>query len=194
MRQRAQRLLANAPRRDVDDAHQAHTVIGIVKDAQIGHHILDLPALVEPGRPHQLVGHSSPHKSILYRARLGIGAIHHRAVPQLHVSLRHQAPDLAHHHVAFFLLVVGFQDNSLEAAVPLGEEALGMAMHVARDHGVGDIEDGLGRAVIPLQHDDAGMGIILAKAGHVPVIGSAEAIDRLVLVTHHKEICPVACQ
>ncbi len=115
-----------------------------MQDAQVGQHVLDLPALVEPRRPHQLVGHPSPHESILYRARLSIGTIHHRAVPELHLSLRHQAPDLAHHHVALFLLVVGFQDDRLRAAIPFREEALGVAMHVARDNGVRNIEDGLG--------------------------------------------------
>ncbi len=38
------------------------------------------------------------------------------------------------------------------------------------------------------------MRIVLAKAGHVSIIRPAETIDRLVLVTHHKEISPVARQ
>jgi hypothetical protein len=69
-----------------------------------------------------------------------------------------------------------------------------MAVHVAGNHGVGHIQDGLGGAVVPLQQDDAGLRIVLAKAGHVAIVGAAKAIDRLVLVAHDKEVGPAAGQ
>ena len=192
--QRAHGLLANGPRRHVDDARQAHAIVGIVNQAQVGHHVLDLLALVEARRAHQLVGHAPPHKGILDRTRLGIGAVHDGTVPQSCLAPPSQALDLADHHVTLFLLVVGLHDHDLRATVLVGVESLWVALKVPGDDGIRHVEDRLRGAVVTLQQDDAGLWIVLAETGYVAVVGSPEAVDRLVFIAHHKEVGPLASQ
>ena len=65
---------------------------------------------------------------------------------------------------------------------------------VVADHGVGGVQDILGRPVVLLQADHHGIRIYFFKIEDVPDIGTAELVDRLVVVTHDAEVFMGACQ
>ena len=56
------------------------------------------------------------------------------------------------------------------------------------NHRVGGVQDGLGGAVVLLQPDDPGAPVLLLKAEDVFNGGAPEAVDALVVVTHHADI------
>ena len=58
------------------------------------------------------------------------------------------------------------------------------------DHGVGGVQDVLGRAVVLLQTDGPGPGVLLFKAEDVLDVGPPEAIDTLVVVAYHADVLP----
>ena len=61
---------------------------------------------------------------------------------------------------------------------------------VVSDDGVGRVQDGLGRAVILLQADEAGIGELLLKIQDIFDRRAAEAVNALVIVADHANILP----
>ena len=59
---------------------------------------------------------------------------------------------------------------------------------VAGDDGVGGAQDRLGRAVVLLEQDRAGVGVVLLELLDVADRGAAEGVDRLVGVTDDDEL------
>ena len=70
-------------------------------------------------------------------------------------------------------------------------QPLGGAVAVLADQRVGDIEDRLRAAVILFKQNLDVVGIILAEKLDVAIVGAAEAVDRLILVAHDKEVAVV---
>ena len=62
------------------------------------------------------------------------------------------------------------------------------------DHGVGGIQNVLCGAVILLQTDGPGPGVLLFKAEDVLDIGAPETVNALVVVTHHADVLPSSGQ
>ena len=56
------------------------------------------------------------------------------------------------------------------------------------DHGVGRIQNVLGRTVILLQPDHSRTLILLFEAEDILNIGAAKAVDTLVVIAHHADI------
>src|SRR5699024_8073170 len=67
-------------------------------------------------------------------------------------------------------------------------EGLVLSAYIVLDHFIGSIQDILGGTIILLQTDDHSIWKNLFKAENISDIGSAEFIDRLVIVSHHAEI------
>ena len=65
---------------------------------------------------------------------------------------------------------------------------LGLAVRVAVDDRHGGIQDGLGGAVVLLQQDHLGIGVIFLEAQQVAVIGAAPGVDGLVGVADHEDV------
>src|ERR1035438_3800660 len=58
----------------------------------------------------------------------------------------------------------------------------------SRLDGAGRRENVLGGAVVLLQADGFGLGVVAFEVQNVPDVGAAPAIDRLVFVAHHADI------
>ena len=70
--------LPNASRRNVDDPSEAHIVVRIQNQLQIGEGVFDFFSLVETHAADDLVWRASPAECILERARLRVSAIQDR--------------------------------------------------------------------------------------------------------------------
>ena len=208
LRQRAQRLeraLPDAARRHVDDALEGGHVVVVAQDAQVGQRVLDLAALVEARATDQLVAQAVAQEGLLDGAALGVGAVHDGHVLEavlLVVAVvgparedragtappGHEGLDLAGHPLGLLVLAVGLEALDELAARVLGPELLVLAVLVARDHGVGRVEDELGGAVVLLELDHGGVGIVGLEVEDVAQVRAAPAVDRLVVVTHDGEV------
>ena len=71
---------------------------------------------------------------------------------------------------------------------PAGEQALGVFVPGPGDDGVGQVQDGLGAAVILLQLDDPGAGEQVGKIHDVPEVGPPKGIDGLGVVPHGHDV------
>ena len=81
------------------------------------------------------------------------------------------------------------------ARLALAPQRLGVALGSPGDHAVGGGEDGLGRAVVALQRDDArGRRELLGEVEDVPDRRAAEGVDRLRVVADHGHAGAVGLQ
>ena len=76
----------------------------------------------------------------------------------------------------------------LLALPELAPKPLGDAATVVRDHAVGRAQDRLGRAVVLLELDDAGVREVVGEVEDVSNLGPAEAVDRLRVISHHGQV------
>ncbi|GAB3863819.1 hypothetical protein GCM10027610_111160 [Dactylosporangium cerinum] len=90
------------------------------------------------------------------------------------------------------MLGVGDIADDLLAGALVAPQALGLALGVAADDGVGGGQDRLGGAVVLLQQDGAGVGIVALELEDVADRGAAERIDRLVGVTDDAQLAGAA--
>src|SRR6185369_10694770 len=119
---------ADAARRHVDHAPQAHIVVGIDDQLQVGERVLDLLALVEADAADDLVRDVFPHQLIFYRARLGVGPVEDRHYRVDVVGAK--ALDRLGDEVRLLELVAAAVVDDLLAALAIGPEALILAIAI----------------------------------------------------------------
>ncbi len=172
---------------------------------QVGQRVLDLAPLVEAGAAHELVAQPVAQERLLDGSALGVGAVHDRDVLQpvlLVVAVvgtpRQDRPgaaspgreglDLACHPLRLLVLAVSLEALDELAAGIVGPELLVLAVLVALDHRVGGIEDELGGAVVLLELDHRGIGVVGLEVEDVAQVRAAPAVDGLIVVAHHREV------
>ena len=72
------------------------------------------------------------------------------------------------------------------------QSCFGLRPWLLRDDGVGGRQDRLRRAVVLLQLDDRGAGEVLLEVEDVVDVGSAKAVDRLVVVADDADVAALA--
>ncbi len=182
------RLGADAAWRLVDNAVHRHRIAGVMHQLEEGEGVLHFLALIEARRPHQLVLHLAQNHRLFQRAALRVGAIHHREVAVAEGPCCHQPLDFVADVARLLVLVVGLIERDVQALAVFRVQALGRAVLVIGDQRVGRVEDRLRAAVVLLQQHDSGFRVVLPKTRHVAIVGSAEAVDRLVLIAHHEQV------
>ena len=85
----------------------AHLIAGVGDRLEVGHGVAHLPAVVEAGATHQLVGDLGFDQLLLHRPGLGVGAVEDGHLGQAHLLLIATPDDLADHVAGLVLLVVG---------------------------------------------------------------------------------------
>ena len=177
----------------VDDAPQPQIIGGVVDDAQIGQHILDLGPVEELHAADDLIGYAVALKGILHGVGLGVGSVEHG------VFLPVDAPTVVHHNLPHYIVgLVGLIEAGLDGDdfpfSVLRPQSLALAAGVVADDGVGPVQNVLCRAVILLQTDGTGAGILLFKIQDVLDVGPPEAVDALIVVAYHADVAVSPCQ
>ena len=160
------RLVADRPRRHVDDPLEADRVGVGSQDAQVREGVLDLAPRVEPRPADDLVADAVAEARLLDRPRLGVRPVEHRDVAQRgrvgavvgpprqrRAARARQLLDPPGDPLGLLLLVVRLEPLDQPAAVVLRPELLVRPCHVLRHDRVGGVEDQLGRAVVLLELD-----------------------------------------
>ena len=180
--------VADLARRHRDDAREAQRVPRVEAEAHVGDQVLDLAPLPESNAADQPVGNATSGQHVFEGARLCVGAVEHREVGVTPVLRLAQALDLIGDELGLLDLVVSLGRDHLLAPGALGPQALGGALGIAADDAVGGVQDGLAGAVVLLEVHDMGVGVVLAELEDVADVGSAEAIDGLVVVAHDRDV------
>ena len=191
---RAQRLqlgqgaVADAAVRDVDHAHQGHGVERILDQAQVGEQVLHLAALVEARAADEPVGDAAADELLFNGAGLRVRAVHDGDVLVLQALVAHQALQLLGDEGGFVFFVVGLVHDDRRAGAVLCPEVLLLALLVERDDGVRGVEDGLRRAVVLLEDDDARFREVVLEVEDVADVGGAPGVDRLVGIADDADV------
>ena len=80
------------------------------------------------------------------------------------------------------------------AAFLLGPEFLALSIDIIANQTVCCIQNGIGRAIILLQTNGAGIFELLLKFQNVGNGRTAELVNRLVIITYHTDILITACK
>ena len=185
--------LADAARRDVHDASEAHVVVVVGDQAEVGDEVLDLLALVELDAADEVVGNVVSQAHLLERAGLGVDAVHDGDVGPL-VAPAHEALDLADDELRLVVLVVALVDDDGDSPAQLGEEVLLQALAIGCDDSLGGFEYRFRGAVVLFEGDELGVGEVLLEAEDVADVGVAPRVDRLVGVADDAEVAVLARQ
>ncbi len=180
--------VADPPLGGVEDPAQRDLVGRVDQHPQVGDRVAHLAALVEAHPADDLVGLAGPDEHLLEHAGLGVGAVEDRDVGRPHPGLVGERVDLLRHEAGLVVLVVGDVAHDPLAGAGVGPELLGLAALVVADHRVGGVEDRLGRAVVLLEQDRAGVGEVLLEVEDVADVGAPEGVDRLVGVADHHQL------
>ena len=172
----------------IDDPLYRHVILAVVDGLQIGKHVLDLPSGIKVGAADHVIGNAFHDKPFFQKAGLGVGAVEHGALPignQPSLFLSGNVPgDI------FRLLIscVELPETDARPFLLVCPERLVLAPHIVFDHRVGRIQNHLGRAVILLQLDHAGVRVNLLKVQNIADIRPPEFINRLVVIAHHAQV------
>ena len=174
--------------RDVDHPHERLVVRRVRDQPQIGEDVLHLAALVEAHGPHQPVGDPPEPERLLQRAGLRVGAVQDRHAFVGNIRLGGAPCQLRCEPLRLVALVGRRQQRDGLATLRRGEQRLAEPPRIFRDHPVGGVEDHLRGAVVLLELDQGRGREVLLERQHVTHVGSAPAVDRLIVVTHHAEV------
>ena len=182
--------ISDAARRSVQDARQRRGIAQIARQARVRQHVLDFRSGVKAEAADHAVVDAAPPQRLFQHPRLSVGAIQDgdRAV-----WVRTQvARDLARHKPGFLLGGLRLKQADRVPEPAIGPQGLAFAGFVAADEGARGIKDDLRRAVVLLQANDSGAGVILLEPEDVLDCGAPPAINRLVFVPHHTEVLLLA--
>ena len=184
--------IADAASGGVEDASQAHRVVGVGDHPQVGDHVPDLFALIELGAADHLVRDAVADEHLLDRTGAGVGAVEDRDVGVL-VARRPadrvvgQFLDLLGDERRLLTIGVGDVADDEFAVTGVGPQLLLATAGVARDDRVGSRQDGLRRTVVLFEQNGFGVGEVALELFDVADGGAAEGVDRLIGVTDDAE-------
>ena len=93
-----------------------------------------------------------------------------------------------HDKTGLVVFILALVDRDGLAAVVIRPEFLALPALIVPDDGVGRVQNALGRAVVLLQTNHPGAGVVLLKVQNVLNRRAAEAIDALVVVADDAEV------
>ena len=180
-------LVAKAALGGVDDLLEREVVCGRDDEPQIGDRIANLGALVEAEAADDLIGETDRDKALLELAGLELSANEDRN--RVEVPPRASCDSISSADSARLLGPVPYPDDAdLLAVTSVGPQGLPEPAGIASDEFVGGGQDVSSRPVVLLQADDLRAREILLEAEDVGDLGSAPAVDRLIVVADTAEI------
>jgi len=156
--------------------------------AEIREEILHLAPLVEADRADEPIRDATEAESFFQRPGLRVRAVEDRHALIGDIVFRGAAGELGGQPLGLVPLVGGAQQDHRLPALFLREERLAESRRILGDDAVRGIQDDLGGAVVLLEPHELGAGEIVLKREHVPHVGTAPTVDRLIVVAHDAEI------
>ena len=96
--------------------------------------------------------------------------------------------DLVDHVAGLVVLVLGLVAGDGDPASFVRPQVLRGALGVVGDDRVGGVEDGLGGAIVLIEDDHPGVGVVLLEIGDVADVRAPKPVDRLVGVADHTQV------
>ena len=147
--------------------------------------MLDLLALEKSQAAIDFVRDSRPEQRVLQHPRLGVGTVQERHAAQVRTGAV-QRFDFINDEAGFVVVRRGRVNAHRLALACLSPQILAEPLLVLLDHCVGGIENIALRTIILLQLDDIAAGIVSLEIAHVADLGTAEFVDRLIVVAHRE--------
>ena len=179
--------VADAAPRPVRDAQERGGVERVVQHLQVRDEVLDLGALVEARPADDLVGDPLADEHVLQHPRLRVRPVEDRDLLG-RVALLDERGDLGGHEPRLGVLVLHLDRVHRQPLAELRPEVLLLALAVVCDHRVRRVEDRVGRAVVLLERDHAGLGEVALELEDVPDVGASECVDRLIWISDHHQV------
>ncbi len=155
--------ISHAARRHIHDARQVDFISRVGDHAQIRQHILDFLTVVKLHAAGNLIRHVGPAQRVLHHARQGIHSIKNRHGVPGNFLFFMQVAKPPHNQVRLVVLVLGEKGLGLVPFGILGPESLFLPLRVGADQARSDVENFLRGAVILLEPNDSGVGIIFLE-------------------------------
>src|SRR5581483_2054076 len=127
------RRVADSPLGDVDDAFEAHLVVGIGQGPEVGEDVLHLLAVVELHPADDPVGDTAADEDLLQHPALGVGPVEDRQVAVAVGALLDHPVDLPGEVERLVVLVLPQVAADQLAADGVGPQVLGTAAGVVGD-------------------------------------------------------------
>jgi hypothetical protein len=185
--ERLDRAVADAAAGGVDDPPRGDVVVRVDQQPGVGQDVLDLLALVEAHPSDHAVGQADADEDVLEHAGLGVRAVEDGDVVEAR-TLRAQLLGLLGDEGGLVVLVAGAVAHDGLAEAAIGPQFRTARHRSHRDDRVGGIEDRLRRAVVAVQDDDLGVGVVGLEVQDVLDRGAAEAVDALLGVADDHDV------
>ena len=186
--ERGDRRVADAALGRVHHAAERDHVLRVDQQPQVGEHVLDLLALIEPHAAEDPVVRADAHEHVLEHAALRVRPVEDRHVGEPVALGLAQPLDLVDHEERLLVLVVGAEPHDQLARARLGPQRLRLALLVVLDQRVRRFQDVLGRAVVLLHQEDGRVGIVALEVEHVLDRRAPPAVDALVGVADDADV------
>ena len=179
------RTAANATCGHVDNAQQGVVVVGINRQPQISECVFDLLPLIKAQAAIDFIGQAGTEQGLLENARLGIAAVEHGNLRQIH-AVAVQGFDFFYHKLSFFTVGKGGKEADFFTMLGFSAQVLAQAAVVMGNHGIGCSKDIAHRTIVLLQLDRRGYLKFTHEVGHIAHARPSETVDALVVVAYGK--------
>ena len=171
----------------VDDAPQPQIIGGVVDNAQIGQHILDLGPVKELQTTVDLIGDAAALAGVFQRVGLGVHTVQNRMVAVLFASF-HLFQNSIRNIGRLVRFVCCSVPRDLLPCSGIGPEMLGLSAGIVGNHAVGSVQNILGGTIILFQTNHGAVRKFFFESENVFDRRSAEPVDTLVIITHNTKV------
>ena len=186
------RCRTDAARRGVDDAKKGNIILRVDEAGDGGQDILDLAPVEKAFSADEAVGDFHAAQVFLKEPGLSIHAVNHREVLPRNPACVADGSGLADDKLGFCFVIGHGHDMHRIASWDGTPEVFHAAARVIFNEPVGRGENGIRAAVVLLEANDLRIRKMLFKLEDVRDLGSAPAVDALVVIAHHTHIRRVA--
>ena len=148
--------------------------------------MLDLGALEEPQAAVDAVRDAGVEQRVLDHARLRVRAIQHGDLGA-RVTFGDQSLDLVDQPRGLVAVGLRLVDAHRLALAGVGPQFLAEPARIVGDQRIGGVQDVPDRAVVLLELDQVLHAELALEVGHVADVGTAECVDRLVVVADRED-------
>ena len=182
------RGVAEAASRDIRDTQQAGVIVGIEEQLEVRDEVADFAPVKKTLPADEVVADFGLAQRRLERAGLLVGAEQYRLLPPLHLFDAAIEVDLLHQRLCLLFIVAEFPKRDRLSGSLVGPKFFLAPLNVVFDDRVGGLEDRVGGAVVLLKLDHLHLRKMFLKVEQIGHLGTAPAVDALVVVAHDAKV------